>query len=118
MTYPVSDLTCAVCEETAESAEWLSECLECRRPFHLNPYNNRPGRDCGDALLGGESSGVETFCSDCLAAEQRAARAAMGPEGARAEAMVRSLHGDALQMPPAAPAPAEGRRRFRRVDGE
>ncbi len=114
---PVEDLTCAVCGEEAESAAWLSECFNCGRAFHLNPYQNRPGRDCGDALLG-ETLGVESYCADCLEAERRAAEAALGPDRARAERMVHSLFGEELPLPPPTPpAPAE-RRPFRRVEDE
>ncbi len=117
---PASDLTCAVCGEQAEAAIWLSECFACGRSFHLNPYNAASGieaKDCGDAVLG-ESLGVETYCGDCIEAERRAAEAALGPERARAEAMVRSLYGEELPLPPAgAPAPAE-RRAFRRVEDD
>ena len=117
---PAEDLTCAVCGEQAESAEWLSECFNCGRVFHLNPYSGprgEGGKDCGDAVLG-ESLGVESYCGDCIEAERRAAEAALGPERARAEAMVHSLYGDELPLPPpSAPPPAE-RRTFRRVEDD
>jgi len=121
MTTPPSDaLTCAVCGEAAESAIWLSECFRCVRPFHLNPYNNQPGKDCGDAVLGGDA-GVETYCNDCTEAELRAAEAAVGRDRARAESMVRSLHGDQLPLPPPGvgmpPAPGT-RRTFRRIEDD
>lgn len=114
-------LICAVCGQAAESAVWLSMCFQCGRQFHLNPYNNQPGQDCGDAIFGAESVGIETHCGDCLGAQQRLMEAALGPQRARAEAMMRELHGDQLPLPPpgASRAPNAGKRRqFRRVEDD
>lgn len=114
-------LTCAVCSEAAESAVWLSECFDCGRPFHLNPYNNQPGKDCGDAMFGAESVGIETRCGDCLSAKQRLLEAAVGPARARAEAMMHELHGDQLPLPPlgvSRPPVTGERRQFHRVEDD
>ena len=72
-----TDLTCAICEEVAEEPAHLAECLECSRWFHLNPYSNRPGKDCGDAVIG-MGDGIETTCNDCIEAAERRRVAALG----------------------------------------
>lgn len=118
------DLTCVVCAEPAESAVYLAECFTCRGWFHLNPYSNRPARDCGDAGIGA-IEGVETYCANCIEATKRAERAA-GSGDARVASMVRAVLGDGMQLPPGAangpatgPAIAPGQRRsFRRVEDE
>lgn len=91
--------TCEICDETAET-ELLQECFECGRTFHLNPYNNRPGKDCGDALIGA-SFGVHYYCTPCL-------------EAASGEA---NSGGAASAAPPPPPARSDvPRRRYRRQE--
>jgi hypothetical protein len=116
---PPDDLTCAVCGQVADSALLLTECFDCARWFHLNPYSNQPGKDCGDAGIG-PNEGVETFCQDCLDAREREYEARLGRDRARAESMARSFLGDGIQLPPSTGSvPSEpARRALRRVEDE
>ncbi|MQA00894.1 MAG: hypothetical protein GEU80_16500 [Dehalococcoidia bacterium] len=122
---------CAICQRTEHNAALLSPCYGCGSMFHLNPYSNREGIDCGDAILG-ETLGVHFYCQRCLDEIDREEREAAGDSPhARAAAMVESLHAGGLPLPPPAPAeptpPRDGapppakqrggaRRRYRRVD--
>lgn len=115
-----TDLTCAVCNEPAEDAAQLAECFECSRWYHLNPYSNQPGKDCGDAMIGA-TDGVETICNDCIEAAERRRVATLGADRARAEGLAGTILGGHIPLPPERPGepPAEGARRvFRRVDDE
>lgn len=115
-----TDLTCAVCDEAAEDVAHLAECIECDRWFHLNPYSNRPGKDCGDAVIG-QTDGVETICNDCIEATERRRVAALGADRARAEGLAGTVLGSHIPLPPERPGdpPPDGARRaFRRVDDE
>lgn len=115
-----SDLTCGVCGEQAEHPTLLAECFDCSRWFHLNPYSNQPGRDCGDAVIG-SSDGIETTCNDCIEAAERQRVAALGVDRARAEGLAGTVLGGQVPLPPARPGepPSEGTRRvFRRVEDE
>ena len=51
-----SGAICGVCNEVEETP--LVECIECGTMFHLNPRIDRPGKDCGDAILG-DAMGIE-----------------------------------------------------------
>lgn len=84
-----TQLTCGICGESVDDRRLLAECFSCDRIFHLNPYSTRPGKDCGDSILG-PTLGVETYCIECVEAERNA------------------------MLP--VEAPVEGRRRFQRVD--
>ena len=134
-------LQCHVCGELADEEKLISECLNCSRPFHLNPYNTGDYKDCGDAVIG-PSSGIEFWCNPCLEAVEEAELAA-GANDPRA--MLDKLSGaDQLVPPPPmtaerippqppeppapppaapsdAPPPRRGRttrpRRYRRIDG-
>lgn len=129
MTADAPGTRCAVCLAMEPDAARISVCYDCGEPFHLNPYSNREGIDCGDAVLG-ENQGLYLFCRRCLEAEEAAAArpADADPGRARAEAMMAALHGAALPPPvppPAAPPPATGiraarrtRRRYRRIDAD
>jgi hypothetical protein len=68
-------LQCHVCGDLADAEQFISECLNCSRPFHLNPYNTGGHKDCGDAVIG-PSSGIEFWCNPCLEAVEEADRAA------------------------------------------
>ena len=114
-----SGAICGVCNEVEETP--LVECIECGIMFHLNPRIDRPGKDCGDAILG-ESMGLEMICNNCIAER----REPSGPTGMIG--MFAAMTGDALRLPPAATTPpsthdsskldagARPRRRFRRID--
>lgn len=115
-----TDLTCAVCNEPAEEVAYLSECLACSRWFHLNPYSNRPGKDCGDAMIG-QTDGIETTCNDCIESAERRRIAALGADRAKAEGLAGTILGSHIPLPPDRPGasrPSEGTRTFRRVDDE
>lgn len=117
---PPDDLTCAVCGEVAESALLLAECFDCVRWFHLNPYSNQPGQDCGDAGIGA-NEGIETFCQDCLDAREREHESQLGRDRVRAESMARSFLGDGIRLPPSggdSTPDAAPRRALRRVEDE
>lgn len=118
MTTPQS-LQCHVCGDTADDQALISECLNCSRPFHLNPYNSGDHKDCGDAVIG-PSSGIEFWCNPCLTSIEDAERAA-GTNDPRAildqlsgaDQFLRPLRPDTAGTPAAAqtttnePAPAE-----------
>jgi hypothetical protein len=57
-------VTCEICDEQSIS-ELLQQCFSCSRTYHLNPFSNKPGRDCGDAVIG-ESLGVYYYCRACM----------------------------------------------------
>jgi hypothetical protein len=66
-------LQCHVCGDTADNEALISECLNCSRSFHLNPYNSGDHKDCGDAVIG-PSSGIEFWCNPCLTSIEEAER--------------------------------------------
>ena len=98
-----SEDRCAICGEQAEAA-LLQECFHCGRTFHLNPYNNQPGQDCGDALIG-ESLGVHYLCDICIEAANNEASGETSSSAATAPS-----------PPPPAPTRETPRRRYRRQD--
>lgn len=124
---------CAICGVPEDVPAMLTTCFDCGEPYHLNPFSNRPGIDCGDAVLG-ETLGVHFYCQRCLdRLDAEAAGKPPPPEDAayaRAEAAIGAIHGTSLPLPPhtappaaqpAAPAPRPGhaprpRRRYRRID--
>lgn len=102
---------CAICEIEDEDI-LLAVCFRCGQWFHLNPYQ-RPGRDCGDAILGDEEMGVHYYCNPCLGEmqeESMAAYQAAYPPPAEAAAP------PSEPSTPATSAPPRPRRRFRRID--
>jgi hypothetical protein len=111
-------LLCAICGDATDDPRLLSECMSCDRTFHLNPYNNKEHRDCGDAIIG-PTQGVEFWCQLCLE-ELNAELSASQPDP---RAMLDQLAGPAelrglvqrpapvappaaVPAPPAPPAPA------------
>lgn len=56
---------CAICGEQELDRRLLHECFNCYRLYHLNPYANQPGKDCGDAVIG-EEFGLYYYCEQCL----------------------------------------------------
>ena len=116
---------CGICGDADEPTP-VVECIECLLAFHLTMRKDRPGKDCGDAILG-ESMGVEMICNNCIDLR----RTGDDPSG-NLLGMYAAMTGGMLPapVPPAAgPAPlrpprpaskpADGerqRRRFRRID--
>lgn len=109
-----SGAICGVCNEVEETP--LVECIECGIMFHLNPRIDRPGKDCGDAILG-NAMGIEMICNNCIALRRE-------PSGMMD--VFAAMTGDALPLPPSAttlpPRPSSKpdvgerpRRRFRRI---
>jgi hypothetical protein len=135
-------MACRVCGEAEPRPELLSECFGCDRPFHLNPYANRPGKDCGDAWIGDDALTLQFYCRDCIERSRREAggapptRSDVGPApggspvGTAAGTFEELFAGmEQLQAlldtrrpaPPGAPPPARrrpaaARRRYRRID--
>lgn len=123
-------LPCKVCGEIEEDPRNRQECFDCGGVFHLNPRNDLPGKDCGDAWIG-ESLGLEYFCQDCIDLQQAEAMQAQGGDAAAARigAMMQALEpGGALRAPqpptpsgaPRSPRPPRPQRpksprRYRRV---
>ncbi len=134
-TSPVGPTTCSVCGILESDPRNMQFCFECGEPFHLNPRNDQPGLDCGDAWIG-ESLGVEYFCQRCIDRMQAASMAGQ-PDATTAR------HADLLQAiapsypgsppaptlpnptlprparrgePPPKPERARARRRYRRID--
>lgn len=128
---------CEVCGREDESS-LLQNCFECGDNFHLNPRNDVDGVDCGDAWIG-ESLGVHFYCQRCIDRMDADTRGARGdPSYAQAGMMPPGMAGPGLALPPmpAMPpqpppqaqaqgeqgppprrAPAQRRRRYRRIDG-
>ncbi|MSQ35732.1 MAG: hypothetical protein EXR63_01110 [Dehalococcoidia bacterium] len=73
MTQPA---TCTVCNEPEPPPALLSECFGCAQPYHLNPYANRPGKDCGDAWIGDDALTLQFFCQRCIDRARQQAGAA------------------------------------------
>lgn len=55
---------CGICGDAGDPTP-IVRCIGCLTPFHLNLRKDRPGKDCGDAILG-ESMGVEMLCNNCI----------------------------------------------------
>lgn len=102
---PAPALRCAICGEHGTS-EFLQDCFRCGRSYHLNPYNNQPGKDCGDALIG-PSLGVSYLCDICLEEINEAVVAA------ESDAAPGGPTVPAAPVPPPAPSRTP-RRRYRR----
>lgn len=125
----MADDNCGICGLVAEPV-LLQLCFRCDVSYHLNPYSNREGIDCGDAIIGPEL-GVYYYCSPCLVAindevnvliaqqtqateiERRPGWTAAPPA---AQPVARSSPQPATPKPPARPAGSPPRRRFRRID--
>ncbi len=107
MTVP-AETRCAICDEAAEDPRSLSRCLRCGRWFHLRVRMDRPGKDCGDAVVS-DTIGVEMVCRACLDAEdEEAARmhADMTHEQ-RTAIVARTIFGD-IPPPPGLTPPGGG----------
>lgn len=131
----MADDACGICGVAAEPV-LLQMCFRCDTLYHLNPYSNVEGIDCGDAIIGTEL-GLYYYCSPCIVAindeindlvlqesQQREAerqpgwRAASAP-GTTVSETPAPPPTKPSTAPPAAPPRAVGsppRRRFRRID--
>lgn len=110
---PAPATTCAICDTPEADAALLQRCMECDRPYHLNPYRDREAPNCGDALAGTvESPALQFLCHDCLARWWResgvpgSAPAAAGSGGAGAAQLPPQVAA-LLGIPPDAPVPPE-----------
>ncbi|MGE3856675.1 MAG: hypothetical protein AB7G21_06945 [Dehalococcoidia bacterium] len=124
--------TCGICGVDAEPL-LLQMCFRCDTQYHLNPYSNREGIDCGDAIIGPEL-GVYYYCAPCLVAINDEINALVLQETQAQEmerrpgwvapgmaASMPSAEAPAPTPPPARSAPprpagSPPRRRFRRID--
>jgi predicted nucleic acid-binding Zn-ribbon protein len=113
---------CVICGETEPDRRLLSQCFGCGQRYHLNPYSNQPGKDCGDAVLG-EEFGLFYYCETCLVDvndEYRAATNSLpAPDAGAPNALPELPPRPTGDMPPGLP-PRPARetrpRRFRRID--
>jgi hypothetical protein len=124
-----SPVTCSVCGRSEAEPRNIQACFECGEPFHLNPRNDVPGIDCGDAWIG-ESLGLEYYCQRCIDRIQAASIAGQpSPEAARHSELMQAMtpsHPGPLAAPPTtSPRRSEAppklirqraRRRYRRID--
>jgi len=61
--------TCTVCAAVEDDPMLLEICSGCGQFFHLNPFQNRPGQDCGNVWAGGGVNPALQFgCNHCLQA--------------------------------------------------
>ena len=99
MTADAPATHCAICGLEESDARLLARCFDCGSTFHLNPRNDVAGIDCGDAWVG-ESLGITTYCSNCIARMQEEALAAESADAelARTRGLMQAL------TPGAAPA--------------
>ncbi len=121
---------CSVCGVAEDDPRNMQFCFECGEPFHLNPRNDQPGLDCGDAWIG-ESLGVEYFCQPCIDRLQAASMGRQDPTTARHADLLQAIAPSFPGSPPAPTLPTSTRRgeappkpertrvrrRYRRVDG-
>lgn len=111
---------CGICNEPGETP--LVECIQCSIKFHLTLFKDRPGKDCGDAILG-ESMGVEMLCNNCIELERAGTDASanlLGLYNAMTEGRLPPPAADTPTQRPARsvtePPSDRPRRRFRRID--
>ncbi len=130
---PDAAAVCSVCGVAEGDPRNMQFCFECGEAFHLNPRNDQPGLDCGDAWIG-ESLGIEYFCQPCI---DRLQAASMGghssPQAARHSDLLQAIAPSFPGSPPAPTLPTtipptrrgeappkpdrtRVRRRYRRVD--
>ena len=121
---------CGICGVGAEPV-LLQMCFRCDVQYHLNPYSNREGIDCGDAIIGPEL-GVYYYCAPCLVAINDEVNALVFQQTQEQEIERRPGWTAPGMVAPAAPVPAAAppkntppparptgttpRRRFRRID--
>lgn len=56
---------CVVCLEPVDETN-SSVCNGCGERYHLNPRNDRPGKDCGDVWINEQYLALEFACALCL----------------------------------------------------
>ena len=56
---------CVVCGEPVDGGN-SSTCNSCGQPFHLNPRNDRPGKDCGAVWIDEQYLSLRYACFNCL----------------------------------------------------
>jgi hypothetical protein len=67
--------SCWVCAEPLDEQD-TAWCGQCGRPYHLNPRQDRPGKDCGQVWINEEHMALEFACNTCL--EPASAAAGLG----------------------------------------
>lgn len=127
---------CGVCGETENDPQRLEICSNCGQFFHLNPFQNRPGTDCGNVWPSADDAFLQFGCNTCLEAQglpsttAEAAAVAGSSTGAppdprelarMQEALLAALGGGIHGEEPASGPPVlqrrdRARRRYRRVD--
>lgn len=128
----MTDDNCGICGLGAEPV-LLQMCFRCDTLYHLNPYSNVEGIDCGDAIIGTEL-GLYYYCSPCIVAINDELNELVMQESQQRESERQPgwrAPGATVPETPAAPSPppssspspapprAAGsppRRRFRRID--
>ncbi len=127
----MADDACGICGVAAEPV-LLQMCFRCDTLYHLNPYSNVEGIDCGDAVIGAEL-GLYYYCSPCIVAineeinelvmQESQQREAQRQPGWRAPGTVSEAPAEPSAPPPSSTPPAAPRataapprRRFRRID--
>ena len=62
-------IVCTVCNELGDEKS-TSVCHSCGEPFHLNPRNDAPGKDCGAVWINEQFLSLEFACQRCLDQDQ------------------------------------------------
>ncbi len=57
--------SCVVCGDEADEGT-SSVCSACGQRFHLNPRNDRPGKDCGTVWINEQYLALEFACQRCV----------------------------------------------------
>jgi len=61
----VEAMVCSQCTEPLDEAN-SAVCNSCGERFHLNPRNDRPGKDCGAVWINEQYLALEFACQRCL----------------------------------------------------
>ena len=101
---------CIVCTEESDEAV-MAVCFRCGDWYHLNPFQNRPGKDCGIAAISDEETGIDYYCHPCI----DDMRVEMADEMRRQNMTADAPAAPAPPPAPLAPTPPQ-RRRFRRIE--
>ena len=119
---------CEVCGGEEADQRLFEQCTECGAFFHLNPRNDREGKDCGDTWMT-EDMTVGFLCQPCMdrmyaqatagtddAPPAAAPPAAAPPAAAPPATQSPAAQSSAAQPPPPRPERPATRRRYRRID--